>query len=419
MSSPASLKRQISPPPFRKPAQSDQLRKSKTDQASSPQLAEDHRPSLAAIEAGEAEIEDHLDHFASVLRSQKQPSRPALPELSIDGFRDLYERNQHANGHHFVVHQHDHPVAGVHYDLRLQFSQSSSISFSIPYGLPGNPNSSRPNRMAIETRVHNLWNHLIESASHQTGSLLIWDTGKYEVLPRQSKVRRAAETEDELSAVSDIESEYASKTLTDNEKLFIAFQSRHLKLRLHGTRLPKNYTISMRLSSANDRGSQPAKPKRKRRKKTPSSQRPRSGSDSEQEHSAELNGRNNTEPPQNEDLQAANASEAEYEGEYEQIRSTNAYPGATNTIRSIHQRHWFLTLDRPSSGFVKATSGPDKGRWIRKACDDGTLGGFETFFVKGRDEERSVVTGRLADDVMADAGVKGYAGRKMWRPITE
>ena len=46
---------------------------------------------------------------------------------------------------------------GVHYDLRLQFSESSSISFAIPYGLPGNPNSLRPNRMAIETRVHNLW----------------------------------------------------------------------------------------------------------------------------------------------------------------------------------------------------------------------------------------------------------------------
>jgi len=288
--------------------------------------------------------------------------------------------------------------------------------------------------MAIETRVHNLWvqttlskprsatdssqNHLIESASHQTGSLLIWDTGEYEVLPRGSTIGKAAETEDELSAGSDVESEYASKNLTDSQKLFNAFQSRHLKLRLHGTRLPKNYTISMRLSSANDKASQPQKPKRKRRKKAPSSRRPVSGSDSEAGAPTELMGRFSANEPQGEDLQAANASEAEYELEYEQIRSTNAYPGATNTIGSIHQRQWFLTLDRPSSGFVKAT-GADKGRWVRKTHDHGTLGGFETFFVKGREEEKSVVTGRLADDIMADEGVKGYAGRKMWRPIME
>lgn len=46
---------------------------------------------------------------------------------------------------------------GLHYDLRLQISQSSSISFAIMYGLPGNPNSKRLNRNATETRVHNLW----------------------------------------------------------------------------------------------------------------------------------------------------------------------------------------------------------------------------------------------------------------------
>ena len=48
-------------------------------------------------------------------------------------------------------------VIGVHYDLRLQISESSSISFAIMYGLPGNPNSRRLNRNATETRVHNLW----------------------------------------------------------------------------------------------------------------------------------------------------------------------------------------------------------------------------------------------------------------------
>jgi hypothetical protein len=42
-------------------------------------------------------------------------------------------------------------------DLRLQFSRSSSIYFSIPYGLPGDPNLRRQGRIAIETRVHNVW----------------------------------------------------------------------------------------------------------------------------------------------------------------------------------------------------------------------------------------------------------------------
>jgi len=50
-----------------------------------------------------------------------------------------------------------HPVAGVHYDLRLQISQTSSVSWACMYGLPGNPNSRRLNRNATETRVHNVW----------------------------------------------------------------------------------------------------------------------------------------------------------------------------------------------------------------------------------------------------------------------
>jgi hypothetical protein len=31
------------------------------------------------------------------------------------------------------------------------------MSFAVPKGLPGNPNSKSLGRMAIETRVHNLW----------------------------------------------------------------------------------------------------------------------------------------------------------------------------------------------------------------------------------------------------------------------
>lgn len=142
---PSTLSRDISPPPSRK----------NSSAAPKPTKPPEAEPSLAAIEAGQAEIRDHLDYFANHLQSVFRPC-PA-PRLDIDAFRNLYTRNEHKHGCHFVVHQHDHPVSGVHYDLRLQFSESSSISFAVPYGLPGNPSSSRPNRMAIETRVHNLW----------------------------------------------------------------------------------------------------------------------------------------------------------------------------------------------------------------------------------------------------------------------
>ena len=66
---------------------------------------------LAAIEAGEAVIREHLKYFSEHLKQAAKTS-PA-PPLSIPHFVQLYQRNQHIQGHHFVVHQHDHPVAGV------------------------------------------------------------------------------------------------------------------------------------------------------------------------------------------------------------------------------------------------------------------------------------------------------------------
>lgn len=303
----------------------------------------------------------------------------------------------------------------MHYDLRLQFSQTSTISFAIPYGLPGNPNSVRLNRMAIETRVHNLWNNLIESASHATGSLVIWDTGEYEVLPyRQSAGART--TDDELS---DADSDVEVNTQTNSEKLFAGFRERHLRLRLHGTRLPKGYTISLRLPAANDRNTQPVKPRRKRRRVDPSNVPRRAPQSTDSENESEplttnipkggiLQPEDDNSNAGIEANEAALASEAEDEDVT--IRSNNAYTGATNTIGSIHQRHWFLTLDRVNTGFHKSRSGPDRGRWI---------GGSESFVVRGREVERSVVSGRSADEVMADADIKAFQGRKMWRPITE
>ena len=91
-----------------------------------------------------------------------------------------------------------------------------------------------------------------------------------------------------------------------------------------------------------------------------------------------------------------------------QIRTTNAYPGSTNDIGSIHQRHWFLQLDPQSSGFVLKNRGDGRGNWTA---------GFEPFIVRGRDHERSVVTGRLAREVESDEGVEGFGGRRGWTSI--
>ena len=136
-----SLREGISPPP---------ARKTKPDE-------EPPATTTAAVEAGTVHVNDHVAFWGAKLSNFTRPSRHGLPQLSKDEWLDIYQRNQHKNGHHFVVHQHDHPVAGTHYDLRLQCNATSSISFAIMYGLPGDPNSRHLNRNATETRVHNLW----------------------------------------------------------------------------------------------------------------------------------------------------------------------------------------------------------------------------------------------------------------------
>ena len=145
---PESLRTSISPPPSR-------ARKSKLQSRNRPSAhrSETTAPSSAAVEAGETRIRNHFEYFSSHICSFAKPSAP----LSIRAFEHLYKRNQHKNGRHWVIHQHDHPMAGVHYDLRLQINETSSISWAIMYGLPGNCNSKRLNRNATETRVHNVW----------------------------------------------------------------------------------------------------------------------------------------------------------------------------------------------------------------------------------------------------------------------
>lgn len=152
MVQPTTLSRDVSPPPLRKHATAPTSLPEQEDQT--PQDLK-KKSKAAMIEAHEVFIRDHLTYFVQHLSSASTPS-PG-PRISIEQFADTYMLNKHAKGAHFVIHQHDHPIAGVHYDLRLQFNETSTVSWAIPYGLPGNPNSLRPNRMAIETRVHNLW----------------------------------------------------------------------------------------------------------------------------------------------------------------------------------------------------------------------------------------------------------------------
>lgn len=49
----------------------------------------------------------------------------------------------------------------------------------------------------------------------------------------------------------------------------------------------------------------------------------------------------------------------------------------------------------------------------------GELVGFEPFYVRGPEIERSVVTGRLRREVLEDEGVQGFIPRQGWRAVLE
>ena len=108
-----------------------------------------------------------------------------------------------------------------------------------------------------------------------------------------------------------------------------------------------------------------------------------------------------------------------------QIQTNNAYPGSTNTIGSIHTRRWWVSMDRASSGFERRIihnkdvlgSSSKKSTWVRSLDRDNVLQGFEPFYIRGPDAERSVVTGRLGKDVLADEKVDGFVPRKGWRAV--
>lgn len=133
--------------------------------------------------------------------------------------------------------------------------------------------------------------------------------------------------------------------------------------------------------------------------------------------------------PKNAETKASNAHQADKDTKSHsghdrdlKIRYDNAYPGSSNTIGSIYQRQWFIGLDRANSGFEETKHGngdntSNKKMWTRKPNGKKGQGGFETFHVRGPEFERSVVTGRLGQDVLDDHAVQGFQPRKGWRPI--
>lgn len=245
---------------------------------------------------------------------------------------------------------------------------------------------------------------------------MIWDIGAYEILPRGSKY--APTIDPDSASEHDSGSEFSSPGKSEPEKLAAAFANRKIKLRLHGTKLPKNYTLSLRLTKSENRTEQPKKPVRKRRRLHSKKQvviETSSSSDSNEERDTA-----DTVPsqPQQFDGKATALEREIQEQEDETVRQTNAYPGAANTIGSIHQRKWYLSIDRNASGFVKTRK---RGRvhWQRGRDENDILTGFESFYVLGRDYERSVVTRRSASEIMDDEHVVDYVGRKGWRPVME
>ena len=79
---PASLRREVSPPP---------LRKQSTNSKSA----------TAKVEAGEATVENHVAFFASKLREARLPEIPGQPRLSRDAWLELYTRNLNDGGQSF------------------------------------------------------------------------------------------------------------------------------------------------------------------------------------------------------------------------------------------------------------------------------------------------------------------------------
>ncbi|KAL7811890.1 hypothetical protein V8C26DRAFT_408214, partial [Trichoderma gracile] len=343
------------------------------------------------------------------------------------------------------------------------------------YGLPGDANSSRLSRNATETRVHCLWNHLVETASPDTGSLLIWDTGTYSVLPRRSKHAPPEDPSSPPSEASPLPSPLQQSPShphphprpqeTAQSLLHAAFQTRKIRLRLHGAKLPDPYVINLRLTKSEDaagrsRGLRTRAVGTRRRRGRTARVRPRepetssdsscSSSDGDDDGLNLIEGEDNSKHSRHRANQdAPSVSEEHLQEQDAQVRLTNAYHGASNTIGSVYQRKWYLSLDRRASGFTEKRRRGGRSLWeppphppssssspptpaaaaaasslsssiLPTADDDPEPGPSRLsypFYVRGPRFERSVVTGRLAEDVLRDEGVTGFVPRKGWMPV--
>src|SRR4051812_31552150 len=104
---PHSLNRSVSPPSRIRVKQEADVTKATTPKSLAPSKSE-----TAAVEAGEIEIDDHVSFFSTKLLAARLPVLSNQPRLTHQAWLDLYQRNLNDRGHHFVVHQHDHPIAG-------------------------------------------------------------------------------------------------------------------------------------------------------------------------------------------------------------------------------------------------------------------------------------------------------------------
>lgn len=114
---PASLARDISPSPTRKSPRSrtENQKYAHASEQEKPVKAttkDDREPGLAAVEAGKTQVKDHLSYFSHHLYRASRQTPSQFPRISPECFQNLYKRNQHAQGRHFVIHQHDHPISG-------------------------------------------------------------------------------------------------------------------------------------------------------------------------------------------------------------------------------------------------------------------------------------------------------------------
>jgi hypothetical protein len=130
------------------------------------------------------------------------------------------------------------------------------------------------------------------------------------------------------------------------------------------------------------------------------------------------------------------ARRKQQEEEDAQVRLNNAYVGASNTIGSVYQRRWYLSLDRRACGFIvkrrhgrsvweqqplppePSTDSAPKDLSDSKAKPGGSSYRLSfPFYVRGPQFEQSVVTGRLGEEVLRDEGVTTFVPRKGWTPV--